>query len=198
MKFSNSLKCMITNYHVISEDSINKNIELEIYNQKIIILILKNRFIHYFEKPKDITVIEIKEFDDIFPDIEFLDYDSNFILNGYKIYTNEDIFTIQHPLGNSAACASGIIVDINNFEFFHNIPTQEGSSGCPIILLKNNINFIQVIGIHKNSFFQSKNVNGGIFLGEIINQISNDLYLKYLNKKKDEDNNYIIAEINIE
>lgn len=188
----------LTNYHVISEDSINKNIELEIYNQKIIILILKNRFIHYFEKPKDITVIEIKEFDDIFPDIEFLDYDSNFILNGYKIYTNEDIFTIQHPLGNSAACASGIIVDINNFEFFHNIPTQEGSSGCPIILLKNNINFIQVIGIHKNSFFQSKNVNGGIFLGEIINQISNDLYLKYLNKKKDEDNNYIIAEINIE
>ena len=85
MKFSNSLKCMITNYHVISEDSINKNIELEIYNQKIIKLILKNRFIHYFEKPKDITIIEIKEFDDIFPDIEFLDYDSNFIQNGYKI-----------------------------------------------------------------------------------------------------------------
>ena len=44
-----------------------------------------------------------------------------------------------------------------------------------------------IIGIHKNT--DNKNVNGGTFIGEIINEINNDL-----NLKKNYDN-YIIGEI---
>ena len=54
----------------------------------------------------------------------------------------------------------------------HKIPTEKGSSGCPIILLNNNYNLIQVIGIHKNGNYK-KGINGGTFIGEIIKEIKN-------------------------
>ena len=79
-------------------------------------LILNNRHIKYLEKPKDITIIEIKESDEIYCDIEFLDYDMNYILKGYLIYKNIDIFTLQHPFGEDASCASGKIVRILKLE----------------------------------------------------------------------------------
>ena len=119
---------------------------------------ISNCYIGYFEKLGDITIIQIKNSDSICKYIEFLGYDSNYIDNGYNIYKNTDIFTVQHPKGKDATCASGIIKDINFFidsknnkiyEFDHDISTEPGSSGCPIILLNNIINLIQVIGIHK-------------------------------------------------
>jgi len=190
MKISNSLKYLITNYHVINPDLINEDIEIEIWNHKKMKLNLNNYNIKYFEDPKDITVIEIKSSDEIYKDIEFLNYDRNYI-NGYEIYNNADIFSIQHPLGKSAACASGKIIKIYEYEFDHNISTNNGSSGCPIILLNDNINLIQVIGIHKNSDKLEK-INGGTFIGEIFKELNNDLINSEI---KD---NYIINEIIIE
>ena len=66
MKYSDKLKCLITCYHVINPDLEKENIEIEIYNNKKMKLKFKNRYIKYIEKPKDITIIEIKESDDIF------------------------------------------------------------------------------------------------------------------------------------
>ena len=188
MKISNSLKYLITNYHVICPNVINQNIELEIWNLKKMKLNISNRYIKYFEKPKDITIIQIKDTDSIYNDIEFLGYDSNYI-NGYNIYINNDIFTVQYPLGKDASSASGIIVDINDYEFDHNIPTEEGSSGSPIILLNNNINLIQVIGIHKSGSYD-ENINGGTFIGEIINYINNDINNVNKPEEKKENNDY--------
>ena len=148
MKYSDSLKCLITCYHVIYPELENENIEIEIFNNKKMKLTFDNRYIKYIEKPKDITIIEIKESDDIFEDIEFLSYDKNYE-DGYIIYKDADIFSIEHPYGDDAACASGKIINIYEYEFDHNISTDNGSSGCPILLLNNNINMIQVIGIHK-------------------------------------------------
>ena len=182
MNISNSLKYLITNYHIINPKMINNNIEIEIWNQEIMKLNLNNRYTKYLEKPKDITIIEINNKDKIYNNIEFLNYDNNYI-NGYIIYKNVDVFSIEHPYGDDAACASGKIININEFEFDHNISTDNGSSGCPIILLNNNINLIQVIGIHKNSD-DKKKLNGGTFIGEIFNEIKNN-------------NNYIIAKVDI-
>ena len=78
-------------------------------------------------------------------------------------------FQFTHPYGEDASCASGTIVNIYESEFDHNISTDNGSSGCPIILLNNNINLIQVIGIHKDGIINKK-INGGTFIGEIFNQ----------------------------
>ena len=104
MNISNSIKFLIINYHVINPDLINEDIEIEIRNHKKMKLNLNNYNIKYFEDPKDITIIEIKNSDEIYKDINFLDYDRNYI-NGYKIYNNVDVFSIQHPLGKSSACA---------------------------------------------------------------------------------------------
>jgi len=195
LKASDSLKYLITNYHVLNPDNINENIELEIWNNKKMKLEINNRIIKYFKMPKDITIVEIKEYDDIYKDIEFLVYDKNYIDNGYNIYKNVDIFSIEHPLGKDAVCASGTIIDINNYEFDHNISTDKGSSGSPIILLNNNMNIIQVIGIHKNSDPKHK-INGGTFIGEIFNEINDENNNKN-SIKIEKDENYIIGEIDI-
>ena len=183
INYSNQEKYLMTCYHIINPTLENENIELEIYNGKKMKLNFKNRFTKYLDKPKDIAMIEIKESDKITKNIEFLNFDYNCIKYGYSIYEKAYIFSVQHPCGDDAACDSGIIKTIDEYEFEHDVSTDKGSSGCPIILLTNNINLIQVIGIHKAADL-SKQINIGTFLGEILNE-------KLLN-------NYIIAEINIE
>jgi len=192
MKISKSLKCLITNYHVIPPNIINQNIELQLLNEKKMKLDISNRYIQFLKEPKDTTIIQIKETDSIYKDIEFLGYDSNYKDNGYDIYKEIDVFTLQHPLGNGTSCASGIIKEINPvdyeidnkyfklFEFAHNIPTEQGSSGCPNIIINKNINLIQVIGIHKEGNYE-ENINYGTFIGEIIKDINKN----YINKNDD-------------
>ena len=69
MDYSDSLKLLITNYHVISPELKNNNIEIEIWNKKKMILNLKGRYIKFLDKPKDITAIEINNKDKIYEDI---------------------------------------------------------------------------------------------------------------------------------
>ena len=183
MNVNEPLHYLITNYHLINEDLKIEYIEIEIYNNKKMKLNLDNRNVKYFPKPKDITLIEIKNDDEIYNDIQFLNYDKNYI-NGYNIYKDRDIFSIQYSYVRTVPCENGKIISINNYEFYHNLPIDDSSSGCPILLLNNNINLIQVIGIHKETNV-TNNTKCGTFIGEIFND--------NLNK----DDNYIIGEINI-
>ena len=181
MKYSDTLKLLITNYHVIFPKLVNNKIQIEIWNSNKMILNLMGRYIKFLDAPKDITAIEIKTTDEIYKDIQFLNYDLNFYQYGYNIYNNTFIFSIEHPLGQEAAAASGKIINIYEFQFDHNIATNKGSSGSPIILLS----LMTVIGIHKNT--DGQNINGGTFIGEIIKEINK--------KPKNIIENYIIAEI---
>ena len=150
MKISEAKKYLITNYHVISQKNINGDIEIEIHNNRKMKLNFNNHHIKYFPGVKDITMVEIKNNDSIYNDIEFLDYDYNY-KKGYNQYKNAIIITIQHPLGKKAFSSSGRIVNVYDNEFDHNITTEKGLSGCPIILYTENENLIQVIGIHKEA-----------------------------------------------
>ena len=174
MKISESLKFLFTNHHVINQHLINDNIEIEIWNNEKMNLNLNEYKNKYYEnKHKDFTIIEIKKEDKIYKDIIFLDYDLNYLEKGFSIYKNVDVFALGHPLGGDVSCASGRILNIDNYKFTHDLSTDTGSSGSPIILLNNNINSIQVIGIHKTSNI-SISKNCGIFIGEIINELKND------------------------
>ena len=133
---------------------------------------LNNRYINYFPRPKDITIIEIEKTDKIYNDIELLDYDTNYTKKGYEFYKNADVFSVEYPYGKNAVDGSGKIKDIDGIEFGHTIPTDNGSSGSPIILFNNNINLIQVIGIHKEADLENK-INRGTFIGEIFNKDNN-------------------------
>jgi len=67
----NSFKCILTNYHIISKDLINNFIEIEIYNKnKVKILLDKNRYIKFYDD-LDVTIIELKETDEIIKNIDF-------------------------------------------------------------------------------------------------------------------------------
>ena len=190
MNINDSKKYLLTNYHIISDKIINEDIEIEIHNHKIMHLKLNNRYTKYFPEPKDITIIEIKQSDEIYDDIELLDYDLNF-QKGYHIYKNLDVFSIEYPQGKNAVSASGKIKDIDDFEFEHTIPTDNGSSGSPIILLiNNNINLIQVIGIHKEADYYYM-INRGTFIGEIFknNDFNNNIQnIRILNSYEEKKN----------
>ena len=126
---SDSKKYLMTCYHVLNPSFINCKIEFEIHNQKIFQLKFQNRFTKYFDRPDDIAIIEIKESDEIYKEVEYLDYDKNYI-DGYNIYQDADVFSVEHPGGEDASCASGKIKDIyNNNQFEHDISTEGGSSG---------------------------------------------------------------------
>ena len=112
-----------------------------------------------------------------------MDYDNNYIKEGYSIYKGLHVFSLSYVFGNDLACSSGQIeVSSDNLEkneFEHSISTEQGSSGCPIILISNQM---RVIGIH-SSFCKAKNLNCGTYIGEIIeilkkNDIPNQENLK--------------------
>ena len=172
MKISDTLKYLIINHPIINQEIKDENIEIEIWNKEKMNINLKERSIKYFEKAKELTGIQIKEDDIIYKNIEFLCYDSNY-KKGNLLYKYKDVFTIQHPYRNDSSCFFGMILNINNKEFEHNIPTENDSLGCPIILSNNNIDFLQVIGIHKTSDDKNK-INKGIFINEIINELKKE------------------------
>ena len=193
MNFHDSKKYLITNYHIIYKEMINNDIIIEIYNNKTMKLNMNNREVKYYERPIDITIIEIKNNDNIFDDVEFFIYNNDNFGKDYIMYKNIDVFSIEYSLGKNPECARGKIININNYEFEDNLPSNNYSSGRPIILLNNNSNLIQVIGIHKEihkEINKSNNVNCCTFIGEIFRK-------NYLTNNNNYTNNYIIAEINI-
>ena len=114
------------------------------------------------------------------------------------IYKDADVFSIEHPCGEDAECASGKIIKIYDYEFDHNIPTDNGSSGCPILLWTKNINFVKIIGIQKNSY-PKQEINGGTFIGEIIKVFDQSLFGQkgHLDSKKYNNNIIIFNNNNI-
>ena len=185
----NSLKYLMTNCQHIKIESI-KNVIIEIWNKKTMNLSVKGRFIKYYKEPKNIIVFEIKESDCIYNDIQFLDYDHEIInKTDYSVYKNQNIFTVVYINEEEETCETGKIIDIDNYEFIHNIKVSNFSSGSPIILWSKNINEIKVIGIYtKGDFFN--NMNFAIFIDIIIKDLIN-INKDSINKKINSDNEKI-------
>ena len=193
--FINNIKYLITNYHNIYANLINKIINIEIYNHKTINIELNNndRNIKFFEKI-DITIIEIKDSDDIIKDIDLLYYDLNYI-NGYEQYENMDVFILEYPKDEIEVASGKIIEILNDYEFKHNIDTEKGSSGSPIIIP----NTLKVIGIHKQGDKRDFKINYASFIGRIFkdNMLNKNVNAKINKSLNLTNNNYIIGEINI-
>ena len=157
-------KYLITCYHIVNSEK--KNYKIEIYNKKEFNLELKNRLVLLLKEPFDISAIEINENDEFINYIDFLDYDLNYI-NGNDQYKDLEVYVLGYPKGLESVAESGVIKRINNFEFYHDINTEGGSSGSPILLF--NIN--KVIGIHKQADI-AKQLNVGTFINIIFEKIN--------------------------
>jgi V8-like Glu-specific endopeptidase len=151
----------MTNNHVLHENDINigKTINFSINDEKeeYTIEIDEDRKV-YTNKEYDITIIEIKKEDKI--NCEYFEYEQNdFIEENIK----ESIYILHYPGDENVSVSYGIINKIfNEYEFIHYCSTDNGSSGSPIINLKNK----KIIGIHKGT---KNKYNLGTFLNFPIN-----------------------------
>ena len=174
--------CLITNDHVINNESINNNDVVNIsYEKEVNIKLDKNkRYIKSFiDKKLDITVIEILDEDNISKKY-YLYPELNTPINNELI--KKEIYIPQYFEGLKLKKSEGIIKDIIKNEFAHLVNTIKGSSGAPII----QENSYRVIGIYKGGIENIENY--GIFIYPVINSIKDDIRKrrnngKYINDK---------------
>ena len=176
----NVLNALITNNHVINLEM--EKITISINNDKEIKVIELNNRIKYTKKEYDITIIEIKEKDEI---DNYLELDENIMKKGSnKLYINNTIYIIQYPGGKQLGVSYGILYKIfedKEYNFNHLCCTEEGSSGSPIINIINN----KVIGIQKSA--AKNNYNIGLFINYAIEDFINKNY-KIIDMKIDSNN----------
>ena len=147
------LPVFITNNHSINENilfSKDALISLDIKENKDLMKINLNDRLKYTSEEYDTTIIEIKEKDNI---KNFLELDDNIIKdiiendNENKDFIDKTVYIIQYPEGELSVSYGVLqsILEDKKYEFNHKCSTKGGSSGSPILNLKNN----KIIGIHK-------------------------------------------------
>ena len=155
---ANSMNFLMTCNHVINEEYLkeNKEINLSLNNDKEHLKInLGIQREIYSNKKYNTTFIELKEEDKI---KNYLELDDNLFKDDEReIYENSSIYVLQYVYGKEIHVSYGTLRSINNYEIEHLCSTEMGSSGSPILNLKNN----KVIGIHSTGI---RKYNIGILL----------------------------------
>jgi len=108
----------------------------------------------------DFTIIQILESDFI---DNYLEIDDSIWNSNYE---GETIYCLEFPQGKDLKFDIGEIKKIENGIIKHNISTEDGSSGSPLISTNH-----KIIGIHKGHEKKNKNCNCGIFIKDIIMKI---------------------------
>ena len=200
------LPVLITNNHILNENDIQKNKKVSIYyNKEIRSIKVDERRKRYTNKKLDITIIEIKEEDNI---KEYIELDDN-IMNYFKLnkkenpnyinesYCNKSIYILNYREGNDIVVSYGQPPKLNNMEINHKCSTKEGSSGSPILLINNQ----KLIGVHYGSSKIYEYNKGTLLIYAIIEfqKIKNNLLIidREGKSKNNEMNNYIIGEFEI-
>ena len=159
---------LLTNNHVLNEDKIKlgSKIEIEHNNEKKVIEITKNRFTCTNEE-YDYTCIEIFENENY---KNYFEIDDNIDTdNPNEQYKDQEILMVQYPNLEEASFEKGKVNSIkNNYQIFHTISTEGGSSGSPIILMSSSL---KIIGIHCGSSKKDKNLNRGNYMKVILEDI---------------------------
>jgi len=189
----NLLPLIITNYHVLDETDlkIGNSFIFSLKNDELIFKILfDNKRKTYTNKQYDITMIELKQSDEL-KGYSFLDIDDNVFMdkpNNY--YQKKTIYLIHYPNGQKVEFSSGVIKNIfmDNYTISHFCTTKTGSSGGPLINILNH----KVIGLHKGSI-KEKNFNLGTLLKIPIQEFNKKYNSNYNmnNNFKIQKNNFI-------
>ena len=186
---ANMLPVFITNNHIINEKILNKdngNISFRIKEEKENKqLEIKNRK-KYTNAEYDITIIEIKDYDDITNYLELEDNIIDDIINNDNSnidYIDNTLYIIQYPEGKlsvSYGILENICVD-KKYDFTHKCSTKGGSSGSPILTTDN-----KIIGLHKAG--HKNQYNKGAFLNYPLKEF---IKYNYNNNNNEIENNVI-------
>ena len=183
--WGNFLPALLTNNHVLNKNDIQagETIEFSLNNDyKEFKLLLDNTRKIYTNEYYDVTIIEIKE-DDNIDGKSFFDLDKQiFQEDSINTFRNRQIYLLHYPKGIKMEISPGLIKNINEEEerktIHHLCDTSGGSSGSPII---NTGNF-KVIGIHKGAPRGAQNYNLGTLLKEPIEKFNEEIKTKKSNK----------------
>ena len=164
------INALITSYQIINEFYIQNNVIINLllgdYNESKIIYLNPSRYI-YFSQEYNITIIELKDYDNI---NNFIELDDNIFRNDIKsLYENESIYILQYLNGGKALVSYGIINILNGKFIYHICGIESGAIGAPILNLTNN----KIIGIsleYNNNF---NNFKVGIVLKYAIREFIN-------------------------
>ena len=195
---NNMLKVLMTNNHIINEEILYKcDVKISIYikeEKKYRELNLNNRIKYTNKKEEyDITIIEIKEEDEI---KNFLELDENILNdiinneNENDKYIDKTFYVIQYPEGELSV-SYGIVSNIcedKKYKLLHKCSTKDGSSGSPILTLENKIIGIHVGGTKFNNYgtllnYPIKDFINQKFYNTIIDEKINEIFLKKINDK---------------
>ena len=140
---------LITSNNIIYKDILNNNnILIKIFKNNDFKTINLNDRMNFTNKIYNITIIEIKNEDNI---SNYLELDNS--IKNNKTIEYKNIYIIQYP-EEKLSVSYGIINNniYNNYKFNHNCITKDESIGSPILNMNN-----KVVGIHINN-------NKGIYL----------------------------------
>ena len=195
------LPILITNNHIINENDIKINKKISIYlNKEIRTIELDEKRKRYTNEKFDITIIEIKEKDNIEKYIELDDNIMDYFISKRKenpnyineIYFNKSIYILNYKKGNDIVVSYAQPPKLNNMEINHKCSTKEGLSGAPILLINNQ----KLIGVHYGSSQIYEFNKGTLIIYSIIEfkEIKNNLIIidKEGKIKNNEINNYEI------
>ena len=188
--------CLMTNDHVINNESINNNniiyIHYEEFKAANIKLERNKRYIRSFiDEGLDITVVQILDEDNISKK-NYLEPELDIQINNKLI--NNELYIPQYIEEKKLKNSEGKIKDIIKYQLSYSANTKSGSSGSPIFLKNSN----KVIGIHKAGVGTIENI--GDFIYPVINIIKEDIRKrrnngKYINGQYIyDDNKYYIGE----
>ena len=169
-KNNNKIHVLITSYQIINEFYIQNNSSINLllgdYNEIKIINLDPSRNI-YFSKDYNISIIELKNYDNI---NNYLELDNNLFRNDIKsIFENESIYILQYLNGGKALVSYGIIGILNGKFINHLCCVESGAIWAPILNLTNN----GVIGISLGVGDNFNNFNVGILLKYAIEDFIN-------------------------
>ena len=177
IRFQNILlPVLITNNHILNENDIenNKIIKLTINNIEKEIIIDNSRK-KYTNSLLDVTFIEIKLNEDDINENNIMEIDENFLVKQKSNIEGKTIYILQYPKGDLSV-SYGIINKIKDRTIHHYCNTEKGSSGSPMLLLKN----FKIIGIHYGSS-QNNDINYGTLIKYAIDEFNNNYNKNYIN-----------------
>ena len=183
--WGNYLTVLMTNNHVLNQQDIQPGqvIKFTIDNDyKEFNILIDNNRKTYTDESYDVTIIEIKEEDDV-NEKSFFDLDKQiFDENVSEIFRSHQVYLLHYPKGKEMELSPGLIKIIkeDNKTIQHLCDTSGGSSGSPIV----NKNNFQVIGIHKGASDRGKNYNLGTLLKEPVKKFNELIKMKKNNIDK--------------
>ena len=183
----NLLKVLITNHHVLKKNDIEdgKIIDIIIYNkekkEELKKIKIDNTRKKFTDETLDVTIIEIRPDEDKIND--YMEIDKEELEKEYNLtevnYKRKSAYILHYPKGELRVSYGLINKLIEESKIIHYCNTDDGSSGSPILSLKNN----KIIGVHYGSFGKK---NYGSFIKNVIDKLNN-----YYNNNNNQNKNEI-------